>query len=34
VAKMAPIVRKDLMVQKASYRPTLEDLHDAQSIHM
>jgi hypothetical protein len=33
VAKMAPIVRKDLMVQKASYRPTLEDLHDAQSIH-
>ena len=34
VSKMAPVVRKDLFVEKATYRPTLEDLHDAQSIHM
>jgi hypothetical protein len=34
VGKMAPIVRKDLFVSKAPYRPTLEDLHDAQSVHM
>lgn len=34
VSKMAPVVRKDLLATKAPYRPTLEDLHDAQSIHM
>lgn len=33
VNKMAPIVRKDMLAAKAPYRPTLEDFHDAQSIH-
>jgi hypothetical protein len=33
VSKMAPIASKGLLSARATYRPTLEDLHDAQSVH-